>query len=93
LDEFVRPGFLASKTCGRIIQSSTPLAHDLLITYPCKVMTMWPISTRVNKPENDDPSILDRVAEPMDWQAPLGLITNRGPTKDADERGTGTLGT
>jgi hypothetical protein len=23
-------------------------------------MAMWPISTRVNKPENDDPSILDQ---------------------------------
>jgi hypothetical protein len=32
---------------------------------------MWPISTRVNKPENDEPSILDRVEEPVDWQAPL----------------------
>jgi hypothetical protein len=69
LDEFVRPGFLASKTCGRIIQSSTPLAHDLLITYPCKVMTMWPISTRVNKPEKD------RVVEPIDWQAPLPITS------------------
>jgi hypothetical protein len=36
-------------------------------------MAMWPISTRVNKPENDEPSILDRVAEPMDWQAPLPI--------------------
>jgi putative SOS response-associated peptidase YedK len=45
--------------------------YDLLITYPSEPMTMWPISTRVNKPENDEPSILDRVAEPMDWQAPL----------------------
>jgi hypothetical protein len=26
------------------------------------LMLMWPISTRVNKPENDDPSILDRRA-------------------------------
>jgi hypothetical protein len=26
---------------------------------------MWPISTRVNKPENDDPSILEPV-EPDD---------------------------
>ena len=25
--------------------------HDLLITYPLKPMTMWPISTRVNRPE------------------------------------------
>jgi hypothetical protein len=28
-------------------------------------MRMWPISTRVNKPENDDPSILDVLAEPL----------------------------
>ena len=32
-----------------------PDPHDLLITYPSEPMTMWPISTRVNKPENDDP--------------------------------------
>jgi putative SOS response-associated peptidase YedK len=51
--------------------------HDLLISYPSKPMTMWPISTRVNKPENDDPSILERVAEPMDWQVPL-LVTSEG---------------
>jgi hypothetical protein len=24
-------------------------------------MRMWPISIQVNKPENDDPSILERV--------------------------------
>ncbi len=24
-------------------------------------MRMWPISTRVNKPENDEPSILDPI--------------------------------
>jgi putative SOS response-associated peptidase YedK len=48
-----------------------PEPYDLLITYPSEPMTMWPISTRVNKPENDDPSILDRVGEPVDWQAPL----------------------
>jgi hypothetical protein len=35
------------------------------------------IGTRVNEPENDDPSLLDRVAEPTDWQAPL-LITPEG---------------
>jgi hypothetical protein len=25
------------------------------------LMLMWPISTRVNKPENDDPSILEPI--------------------------------
>jgi putative SOS response-associated peptidase YedK len=48
-----------------------PDPRDLLISYPSEPMTMWPISTRVNKPENDDPSILDRAAECVDWQAPL----------------------
>ena len=48
-----------------------PNPHDLLITYPPEPMTMWPISTRVNKPENDDPSLLDRAKEPVDWQAPF----------------------
>jgi hypothetical protein len=29
--------------------------------FPSEAMRMWPISTRVNKPENDDPSILDEI--------------------------------
>ena len=32
---------------------------------------MWPISTRVNKPENDDPSLLDRTGDRFDVWAPL----------------------
>jgi putative SOS response-associated peptidase YedK len=31
---------------------------DLMRPFPPALMRMWPISTRVNKPENDDPSIL-----------------------------------
>ena len=48
-----------------------PDPHDLLITYPPEPMTMWPISRRVNKPENDDPSLLDRTGDPFDVWAPL----------------------
>jgi putative SOS response-associated peptidase YedK len=47
--------------------------HDLLITYPSEPMTMWPISTRVNAPENDDPSLLDRTGDPFDVWAPLTI--------------------
>lgn len=35
--------------------------RDLLQPFPSDLMHMWPISTRVNKPENDEPSILDPV--------------------------------
>jgi putative SOS response-associated peptidase YedK len=29
--------------------------------YPSELMQMWPISTRINKPENDDPLIFEPV--------------------------------
>jgi putative SOS response-associated peptidase YedK len=29
--------------------------------FPAELMQMWPISTRVKKPENDDPSIIEPV--------------------------------
>jgi putative SOS response-associated peptidase YedK len=38
-----------------------PDPRDLMRPYPAEPMRMWPISTRVNKPENDDPSILEPV--------------------------------
>jgi putative SOS response-associated peptidase YedK len=33
-----------------------PDPRDLMRPFPASPMRMWPISTRVNKPENDDPS-------------------------------------
>ena len=38
-----------------------PDPSDLLMPFPPELMTMWPISTRVNSPANDDPSILERI--------------------------------
>jgi putative SOS response-associated peptidase YedK len=29
--------------------------------FPADLMRMWAISTRVNKPENDDPSIVEPI--------------------------------
>ena len=34
---------------------------DLMRPFPAKPMRMWPISTRVNKPENDDPSLVEPI--------------------------------
>jgi len=42
--------------------SDEPDPRDLLRTFPAEPMRMWPISTRVNKPENDEPSLLDPIA-------------------------------
>ena len=35
--------------------------RDLLHPFPAEPMRMWPISTRVNKPEDDEPSILEPI--------------------------------
>jgi putative SOS response-associated peptidase YedK len=43
--------------------SPEPDPRELFITYPSEPMTMWPLSTRVNAPENDDVSLLDQVGE------------------------------
>jgi putative SOS response-associated peptidase YedK len=41
-----------------------PDPHDLLVPVPSEHMTMWPISKRVNSPDNDDEQLLDRVSLP-----------------------------
>ncbi len=41
--------------------SDEPDPRDLMRPYPSDPMRMWPISARVNKRENDEPSILDPV--------------------------------
>jgi putative SOS response-associated peptidase YedK len=38
-----------------------PDRRDLMKPFPSEPMRMWPISTRVNKPENDNPSIVDPI--------------------------------
>jgi putative SOS response-associated peptidase YedK len=39
-----------------------PDPRDLMRPLPADLMRMWPISTRVNKPENDDPAIIEPIA-------------------------------
>ena len=38
-----------------------PDPRDLMRPFPAGPMRMWPISTRVNKPENDDSSIIEPI--------------------------------
>jgi hypothetical protein len=35
--------------------------RDLMRPFPADLRRMWPISTRVNKPENDDRSIIEPI--------------------------------
>ena len=46
----------------RWLSSLDPDPRDLLAPYRAEPMIIWPISTRVNKPENEDTAILDRAS-------------------------------
>src|SRR5438477_836833 len=54
------PAILAPADYTRWL-SDEPDPRDLLRPFPADLMRMWPISTRVNKPENDDPSIIEPI--------------------------------
>lgn len=38
-----------------------PDPRDLMRPFPAEVMRMWPISTMINTPENDDPSTVESI--------------------------------
>ena len=42
-------------------RGDAPDPRDLMRPFPAGLMRMWPISTRVNKPENDDRSIVEPI--------------------------------
>lgn len=63
------PVIIPAESYDRWLANIEPDPRDLLVPYPSKLMRMWPISTRVNKPENDDPNIVD----PLD-DAPAPLL-------------------
>ena len=56
----------------RWLANIEPDPRDLLVPFPAELMMMWPISTRVNKPAHDDPSILEPF-EPVEGGSPTLL--------------------
>jgi putative SOS response-associated peptidase YedK len=56
------PVILHPDDYDRWLSSIEPDPRDLLVPYPAEPMTMWPISTRVNSPVNDDPDLLMPVS-------------------------------
>jgi putative SOS response-associated peptidase YedK len=53
------PVILPREAYDRWLTGIEPDPRDLMVPYPSDPMTLWPISPRVNKPDNDDPAILD----------------------------------
>jgi putative SOS response-associated peptidase YedK len=52
-----------------------PDPRDLMRPFPADLLRMWPISTRVNKPENDDPAIIEPIAtDRAEYVASRGLL-------------------
>jgi putative SOS response-associated peptidase YedK len=56
------PVIIAPPSHDRWLSTLDPDPRDLLVPFPSGLMVKWPISTRVNKPANDDAAILDPIA-------------------------------
>ena len=57
------PVLLPPDTNGAWLASDTPpeRARELLVPHDPAVMEAWPISTQVNPPENDAPTVLEPI--------------------------------
>jgi len=53
------PVIIPLTASDRWLSSIEPDPRDLLVPFPAEPMTTWSISTRVNKPDNDDPTVLE----------------------------------
>jgi len=49
-------------------------------------MAMWPIFTRVNSPDNDDPSLLHRSVDTFEMWAPLHKEGSAWPALNSRRR-------
>ena len=57
------PVILPSSAYERWLSPIEPDPRDLLQPFPAELMRMWPVSTRVNSPQNDDADLLI----PTEW--------------------------
>ncbi len=67
------PVILPRDAWDRWLAAIEPDPRDLMVPYPSEPMRMWPISTRVNKPDNDDPAILEPAPAQPGEESP-GLL-------------------
>ena len=56
------PVILSPEDCARWI-GEEPDRRDPMKPFPAELVTMWPISTRVNKHENNDADLLTPISE------------------------------
>jgi putative SOS response-associated peptidase YedK len=56
------PVILPPSAYERWLSPIEPDPRDLLVPYPATLMRLWPVSVRVNKPENDDATLLERMS-------------------------------
>lgn len=60
------PVILHPRDYQRWIANVEPDPADLLVPFPAELMTMWPVSTRVNKPQNNTPDVVEEIPLPPD---------------------------
>ena len=64
-----------------------PDPRDMLKPFPAELMTMWPVSTRVNTPRNDDEDLIRAIQLP-DQPAPAADPVHTANDPDVEARPT-----
>jgi putative SOS response-associated peptidase YedK len=67
------PVILEPQSYDRWLSPVEPDPRDLMVPHASEPMTMWPISPKVNKPDNDDASILVPTEPPPEPPPRLDL--------------------
>jgi putative SOS response-associated peptidase YedK len=55
------PVIISAASFDRWLAAIEPDPRDLLVPFPAGLMCLWAISTRVNKPDNDDEGVLEAL--------------------------------
>ncbi|MGH9576263.1 MAG: SOS response-associated peptidase [Terriglobales bacterium] len=57
------PVIIAPETYARWLDPANESPFELLAPYPAENMIAYPVSTRVNSPKNDDPALIEPLAQ------------------------------
>ena len=61
------PAIVPPQAYDRWLSPTEPDPRDLLVPYTSDLMTMWPVSVRVNKPDHDDAAVLVPIRSGLDF--------------------------
>jgi hypothetical protein len=77
---FMQVVLLRARCCWRGRFDALYFEGELMRPFPADLIPMWPISTRVNEPENADPSMVEPIALESPYRTVATASSQSSPT-------------